>query len=73
MKLVEILSLNPETGNYDHYTITTNKKTESLINNDNDPTDKFYNFIKENIECFKERPRQNIKCLVRDLSEYIKY
>lgn len=73
MKLVEILSFNPESGQYDHYTVTTTKATKNIVNEDNTLTDKFYNFVIEHMDWMKDRPRQNTKALVRDLSEFLKY
>jgi hypothetical protein len=50
MKLVEILSYNSVKNEYEHYTIVTSKHEKSLVTTDNNPTDKFYNFIIENTD-----------------------
>lgn len=73
MKLIEILSENTNNGQYDHYTIVSNKDPKDLVDANNYPVDDLYNFIITSFPWLKDRQRECTKCLVRDLSEYIEY
>ena len=70
MKIIDILCYVPETKSYEHYYAASSKSIKSIIDNDNNPTDKFYNFIINNIDEIKDKKmlRENIKAIVRDLN-----
>lgn len=75
MKIIDILCYVPETQSYEHYYATSSKSIKSIIDGDNNPTDKFYDFIINNIDEIKDKkmPKENIKAMVRDLNNCKKF
>jgi len=75
MKVIDILCYNQEAKSYDHYLASSSKSVKSIIDENNNPTDKFYEFIINNIDELKGKniPRENIKAMVRDLNNCKKF
>jgi len=75
MKIIDILCYVPETQSYEHYYGASSKSVKSIIDADNNPTDKFYDFIINNIDEIKDKkpPKENIKAMVRDLNNCKKF
>lgn len=72
-KLIEILAFNPLDSKYEHFTIITDKPNEELVIEDNYLTDEFFNFVVTNITELKDYKKEYIKCLIRNLSDYVRY
>lgn len=73
MKLIEILSFNPEIGQYEHYTVTTSKSEKKIVDKNDNLTDDFYDFVIKNFPVLGNRHRQHTKALIRNLSDFVKY